>query len=265
MLADRPAISVPLFSVRSLHEPGFVVDRPQGKDFFVFMRFVTAVVLQDTDGRRMVAAGSGIFYAPGFPQWYASGPEGMDHAWFHCAGAGVADCAERYHIPVNRALDLSGFLQTAPFLQDVQRQQLRREEFWAEAVSLRAAGFFLELGRAVHSGQHASETRYQAQMRETLRRVRAAVHAELGRAWTVPEMAEMAHLSPSRFRALYSELFGISPVGDLIEARLWQARSLLEQTPDTIERIAQRCGFASPAHFSRLFRARIGCPPSRYG
>lgn len=265
MLDEQQSITIPLFSARSIHDPGFVVDRPSGKEFFVFMHFARPVALQDREGRRTVAAGTGILYAPGFPQWYASGPAGMDHAWFHCMGLGVADCVERYHVPTNCALDLSNFIHVLPFLQDVQRQHLRREEFWVEAVALRTAGFFLELGRATASTEKVTETRYHVQMRETLRRVRTIVHGELEKPWTVPEMAQLAHLSPSRFRALYSELFGISPVGDLIEARLWQARSLLEQTSDTVECIAQMCGFASPAHFSRLFRARIGCPPSRYG
>lgn len=136
--------------------------------------------------------------------------------------------------------------------------------FWAEALSLKAEAFLLELGWATAQRQGAMTTRYQAQMQEMLRHVQAMVHAELARQWSVPEMSQIAHLSASRFSALYSSLFGVSPLEDLIESRLRQARALLTQTTYSIEQIAEMCGFASPAHFSRVFRARIGGSPSRY-
>lgn len=108
------------------------------------------------------------------------------------------------------------------------------------------------------------KTRYQGEMQETLRQVRTTVHSDLPHAWTVAEMAAQAHLSASRFTALYTDLFGVSPLDDLIDSRIRHACSLLEQTSFTVEYIAAQCGFNTPAHFSRLFRKRKGYPPSRY-
>ena len=107
-------------------------------------------------------------------------------------------------------------------------------------------------------------TRYQQQARETLRQVRTTVHSDLAYPWTVAAMADLAHLSASRFTAIYTELFGASPLDDLIDSRIKHACTLLDQTSFTIENIAALCGFNTPAHFSRLFRKRMGCPPGRY-
>lgn len=49
----------------------------------------------------------------------------------------------------------------------------------------------------------------------------------------------------------------------LMEQRLQSAeRMLLDHQPGTMSRIARRCGFSSPSHFSRVFKAHKGVPPS---
>ena len=265
-MTDKPAfvsITIPHCFVGSTHEAGFCIDRPQGNEVYVFALFHSPVTTRDCGGRRFFANHGAILYAPGFPQWYSSGAV-MYHSWFHADGPGMPENIARYSIPTNQAMSLIDFPHLDPFLRDLRQQQMLREMFWEEAVSLRAKAFLLELGRAAAPRQGAMPTRSQAQMQEMLRHVRAIVHADLARLWPVPEMSQIAHLSASRFSALYSSLFGVSPLEDLIESRLRQARSLLAQTTYPIEQIAEMCGFASPAHFSRVFRVRIGCSPSRY-
>jgi transcriptional regulator GlxA family with amidase domain len=44
--------------------------------------------------------------------------------------------------------------------------------------------------------------------------------------------------------------------------RLRRARELLLQTSMPIIDITTACGFQSPPHFSRCYRAQFGCPPS---
>ncbi|MFZ4237989.1 helix-turn-helix domain-containing protein [Streptomyces murinus] len=46
----------------------------------------------------------------------------------------------------------------------------------------------------------------------------------------------------------------------LSEARLRHAGRILEVTDLTVERVAAASGFASPSHFSRVFRDRYGVP-----
>ena len=45
-------------------------------------------------------------------------------------------------------------------------------------------------------------------------------------------------------------------------ALLRRARELLLQTSMPIIDITTACGFQSPPHFSRCYRAQFGCPPS---
>lgn len=259
-----PRIEIPHFGIESAHEPEFVIDRPHGNEYYVFIHFQSPITLRGATGSGRFPRGAVVLYAPGAATWYSSIDCEMRHSWFHCTGPGVAECIARFALPVHQAIDLGPFGHIVPFLQEVRREQLRREPLWEEAVSARAVSFFLELGRAIRHQQDPHLTGYQREMMETLRRVRETVHSDPARSWSVEEMAAQAHLSASRFTALYSRFFEASPLDDLIETRLRQARQLLQQTAMPVERIAEACGFGSAAHFSRLFRQRVGCPPSRF-
>ncbi|GAB2758576.1 hypothetical protein GCM10027072_66110 [Streptomyces bullii] len=97
-----------------------------------------------------------------------------------------------------------------------------------------------------------------------IRRARALIDADPGAPHTVRSLAEGVALSPSRFAHLFTQQLGQSPMRALREARLRHAARLLESTDLPVERVAAASGFASPFHFSRLFRARYGMPPGAY-
>jgi len=55
---------------------------------------------------------------------------------------------------------------------------------------------------------------------------------------------------------------GTTPMAGLAEARLRRADELLRGGGHTVKDVANACGFASQSHFSRVYRARFGHPPS---
>jgi AraC-like DNA-binding protein len=71
-------------------------------------------------------------------------------------------------------------------------------------------------------------------------------------------------LSPSRFGHLFRVQVGISPVRALRLMRLRQAALQLRYSSDSVERIAEETGFASPSHLSREFRRNFGMSPRSY-
>ena len=77
-------------------------------------------------------------------------------------------------------------------------------------------------------------------------------------------MAELAHLSPSRFRALFREATGLSPLDYLLVLRLNHARQLMLQTGSSIGEVARAVGYEDQLYFSRIFKKRTGLSPSAY-
>ncbi|MFF3846770.1 helix-turn-helix domain-containing protein [Streptomyces sp. NPDC002328] len=115
-----------------------------------------------------------------------------------------------------------------------------------------------------HAHASATASRVPPGVDGRVRRAQERIAADPGAPHTVRSLAREAALSPSRFAHLFTEHVGQSPMRALREARLRHAARLLESTGLSVERVATAAGFASPFHFSRLFRARHGMPPGAY-
>lgn len=82
--------------------------------------------------------------------------------------------------------------------------------------------------------------------------------------WTIPRMAEHVHMSPSYFQHLYKQLFGISCMQEVIQARLKTARFYLRTTDMPIQSLALICGYENELHFMRQFKKYEQLTPSQY-
>ena len=82
--------------------------------------------------------------------------------------------------------------------------------------------------------------------------------------WSVKLLAERALLSPSYFQTLYKKSFGISPINDLIEARIKKAEVYLISSNKKETEISTLCGYINVEHFLRQFKALRGLTPSSF-
>lgn len=87
-----------------------------------------------------------------------------------------------------------------------------------------------------------------------------AIHENPGKLWQNVDLAEVAGLSHSRFKELFSELVGETPGSYLRRWRLTLARIDLEKG-DRVDRIANRYGYTAPDAFSRAFQKEFGVRP----
>jgi transcriptional regulator GlxA family with amidase domain len=88
--------------------------------------------------------------------------------------------------------------------------------------------------------------------------------ADLSRQVSVPEMAARGHMSPRTFARRFAQETGTTPQRWLTGQRILLAQHLLEDTDDTVEAIADRCGFGSVTVFRHHFRAWRGTTPNDY-
>lgn len=90
------------------------------------------------------------------------------------------------------------------------------------------------------------------------------MHAQLGRQWTVAQLAKLAALSRSAFFERFSASVGLPPMEYLLAWRMAVARDLLRRQALGIAEVAERVGYASASTFSTAFSRHVGQPPSRY-
>ncbi len=81
---------------------------------------------------------------------------------------------------------------------------------------------------------------------------------------TIENIAKQSNLTSSRFRSLFKEIYGISPLQHINATRIEKAKSLLQISNHTVARIASEVGFPDAHHFSKLFKKMVGISPKEY-
>jgi AraC family transcriptional regulator len=96
------------------------------------------------------------------------------------------------------------------------------------------------------------------------RRVVAHVEERLSEPITLAEMAASVHLTPFHFLRRFKAATGVPPHRFVMHRRLERAKELLRVTDLPLAEIAWRTGFASPSHFTAVFRRSTGSAPGAW-
>ncbi len=78
------------------------------------------------------------------------------------------------------------------------------------------------------------------------------------------DLSDLCGMSTSHFIRNFQKHIGRTPHDYLLAYRLRQAKQLLIFTNNTIEEIADQCGFNSASHFARAFRGENNVRPSEF-
>ena len=237
---------------------GFIIDRPHGLREYTFLHFKTAVQILVNGETVTAPPGSVIVYGLATPQWFRS-PGPLLHDWMHMEGNVTALLREQGLEPDKLyILKNSGFI--TPILRQIELEVLTKQPAADVLTALKFRELLILLGRSCHAQEDVPDSAAV----KRLRQVRSAVFSQLAQPWTVAGMAELAYLSPSRFHALYRAAFGISPMDDLIHARIDTAKNRLTDTDEPVQHIADQLGYRNVTHFCRQFKAFTGMTPTAF-
>lgn len=86
----------------------------------------------------------------------------------------------------------------------------------------------------------------------------------LDQEFSLADLAAIAFMSTRNFTRRFREVTGTTPAQWVLSQRLTRARELLEETDETVERIARLAGFGSVVTMRQRFVAVLGTSPSSY-
>lgn len=95
-------------------------------------------------------------------------------------------------------------------------------------------------------------------------RALALMHEQPEAPWTVDKLASAVAMSRSRFADRFRELAGCGPMTYLSDWRLQKALGLLSSSQTSVQEIAVKTGYQSPAAFTRAFSQKLGRSPTDY-
>lgn len=91
-----------------------------------------------------------------------------------------------------------------------------------------------------------------------------AVQQDLAKAWSVPMMMRIAHVSKSHLYRLFTSQLSCSPHQWLTQARLEKAAQCLRQSSHPVSVIAEQVGYRTASHFVAQFSQHHGATPAQF-
>ncbi|MFJ4291342.1 GlxA family transcriptional regulator [Cupriavidus sp. NPDC089707] len=98
----------------------------------------------------------------------------------------------------------------------------------------------------------------RAELIEVVRLMEANIEEPL----SLDELARLVRLSQRHLQRMFKFYLNVSPTHYYLTLRLKRAREMLRTTNASIARVTAVCGFHSPCHFSKAYRAQFGHAPS---
>jgi transcriptional regulator GlxA family with amidase domain len=139
------------------------------------------------------------------------------------------------------------------------------EEDFGKEIAMRVAReMVVYLKRSGGQLQYSQPLHLQTEATSRFDDIVQWVRGNLSEDLTVEAIAERANLSPRHFTRKFLASFGITPADFVEELRLDEARWLLVNAGDSIDKVADDVGYASDDTFRRAFERRFGVVPTEY-
>lgn len=206
-------------------------------------------------------SGDILINSPGHIIYHGPLPEaeqGFVNDWMVVDGQDFTELLNRYPLPLNQTFRVRDDHLFRKYTSRIQREFRSSKVGAKELISSLITQMLIELHRS-YTRTVSIDAPYSS-----ISAVHDKILEDPAKKWTLAEMAKQSRYSVSRFSELYCQLYGKSPMDDVIEERIRLAKQFLDSGQASISHIADICGFNSINYFSRYFKKRVGCTPTEY-
>ncbi|MBB6634582.1 helix-turn-helix domain-containing protein [Cohnella thailandensis] len=253
-----------LISGHYREELGYSVHRPSGSvDWLLMYTLSGEGVVRTAEEDVLCREGDAAILLPGIPHQYGTHGEAWEFLWVHFIPD--PDWSPWLRLPVRSErffhLSLPAEVRHAVVdpLNRMHRHSLRDGR---TALHGRLSELALEeaLIQVRLAASDVGEIAMDSRIAEVLRYLQFSFKEKIG----LPELAQLACLSPSRLSHLFKEEVGDTILNTVNKFRLEKAAQLLSCTSRRISEISSDVGFESTDHFTRMFQQSFGETPSKY-
>jgi AraC-like DNA-binding protein len=185
------------------------------------------------------------------------------YLWFHLTGYGAAGLLSECSIPVGSPCTVGFPEEAEEEYRSLFRAFLIGGPCMDTAVCACAMKICAMFGHILSCGAAEPAGRNGTGMKRLYTSV-SYIHEHLSESLTVPALAAMEHLGPSRYRALFREATGLSPSRYITVLRMRRAAELLLNTDLPVTAVSASVGYDDPLYFSRMFYRESGFSPTVY-
>ncbi|MBD2844249.1 AraC family transcriptional regulator [Paenibacillus sp. IB182496] len=100
--------------------------------------------------------------------------------------------------------------------------------------------------------------------RSEILRAKQHVERHLDKKMTLEEVAALLHINASYFSRLFKKETGYNFIHYVTLTKMERGKELLEQTPLSVDEVAERLGYDNKSYFTKLFKKHTGRTPGEY-
>ena len=224
---------------------------------YLLMFFKTPFLYKDPDELNVGRAHHYILYPPYTSAEHGSYEVGFVDDWIFFNGEEVKKIVDKFKLPLCTPFCIDKHSVIEPYINKIEAETKLKSSCYE--VSALITQMLVNLGRQYEYTSKNTHSAYEA-----INNARVYMLDHIDENISIQKLAERANYSVSRFCVLYSRFFSVTPVEDLLNARIEKAISLLKYNHTSITDTAELCGFSSIHYFSRKFKEKTGVSPSRY-
>ena len=225
------------------------------RDYYMMYVIKGSMDIQFDDYEGAICAGDLLIMRPGTIYCYSSVKgSGLNYLWLHFTGFNAEKIIEDIAIPLNKICHCGNIVSVIESWKRMCTEFIINDEHFEKTTASIFNEISIAFSRAINNKREKNR----------LLNSITYIHENYQQKINMEHLASMENLSLSHYRALFTQMFGESPVEYIISRRIEAAIQMLENSDKTLSEISALSGFNDVYYFGRQFKRKIGVSPGRY-
>lgn len=238
---------------------GWMLERKNIGNQYIFLHYHSPVKVYTANGIIRTKGNTFIILGKYGYQNFEVIEKNMTHDWMHIQG-NLDELMKQSGLLYNVIYNLQNSTFITKITHDIELELTNPDEYSNGIIQSNIEKLLLLIGRSVNSRENITEPK----VRNDILSARSIIHRYYYEEWDIDKMANLIHMSRSRFSELYTQVIGVSPKKDLQNIRIEHAKYMLITTGDSIKNIAKSIGYDTEYYFIRRFKELTGKTPGEY-
>lgn len=246
----------------SVYDSGYQVCRETEKGRYILILTKSRGRFEFEGISAVLPAGTAVLYGGGYVRSYGADDEPFVCDWIDFDGKNDREFLESLDLGMNRPIRFSDDDFISNLIRSIAAEFYSMNSRRVKMLDNLMKTLLMKLsdaGNRRDNIQLSAEPHYSS-----LIDLRAKIYRNPQMKWNVDAMAADVNMSRSYFQHLYSEVFGVSCMTDVISGKIEKAKEILNETNCTVSQVASMCGYDNEEHFMRQFKKIVGVTPTKY-
>ncbi len=229
-------------------------------DYFFLYMMKGKINVRAEETSAFMTPGECMIFTPNVPFFFESAEDQeLVYLWVHFSGNAAEEVLKSCGLPTGKVLYAGSMEPIIRTFQSIFQAFSHRDSLFQMDAIQNLISLLALIGRTVHHSKWPLGSNHN-RIEKTLRYMHEHFHEVL----TLQQLAEMEHLSVSRYRTVFTEIMGVSPYEYILLQRMNRACDLLRHSLLSVAEIAEMIGYQDQRYFSRLFKMKTGMTPQMY-